>query len=198
VSLFLPLLAKLGFDRLIVEAHYPGSEMVLGPPALLSLLALKLLDKERRIHIGDFNFDEALGLFAGLNILPKKSFATDYSYRTGRDQQQTLLQGWVRALAPVMFPDASGFALDFHPIPYRGDPSGLDRHYLPRRGVARPSVLTFFALEQKSRCLCYSNVDLTCPTGVAHARGRCRHTPAGRVLDRLRQEEGDVVAPISA
>jgi hypothetical protein len=54
--------------------------MVPAPSALLSLLALKLLDKERRSHIDDFNCDEALGLFAGLNILPKKSFATDYSY----------------------------------------------------------------------------------------------------------------------
>jgi hypothetical protein len=161
IFLFLPLLAKLGFDRLVVEARYPGSEMVPAPAALLSLLTLKLLDKERRSHIGDFSFDEALGLFAGLNILPKKSFAADSSYRTGRDQQQTLLQGWIRALAPVMFPEASGFSLDFHPIPYRGDPSGLDRHYLPRRGVAGPSVLCFFALEQKSRCLCYSNADLT-------------------------------------
>ena len=134
--------------------------MVPAPSALLSLLSLKLLDKERRSHINDFNFDEALGLFAGLNILPKKTFATDYSYRTHRDQQRTLLQGWVKALAPVMFPDASGFSLDFHPIPYRGDPSGLDRHYLPRRGIAGSSVLTFFALEQKSRCLCYSNANL--------------------------------------
>ena len=161
VFLFLPLLAKLGFDRLVTAAEYPGSEMVPAPAAVLSLLTLKLLDKERRSHISDFDFDEALGLFAGLNVLPKKSFATDYSYRCGRDQQRSLLQGWVRALAPVMFPDASGFSLDFHPIPYRGEPTGLDRHYLPRRGVASPSVLTFFALEQKSRCLCYSNADLT-------------------------------------
>ena len=161
IFLFLPLLAKLGFDRLVTAAEYPGSEMVPAPAAVLSLLTLKLLDKERRSHISDFDFDEALGLFAGLNVLPKKSFATDYSYRCGRDQQRSLLQGWVRALAPVMFPDASGFSLDFHPIPYRGEPTGLDRHYLPRRGVAGPSVLTFFALEQKSRCLCYSNADLT-------------------------------------
>jgi hypothetical protein len=40
------------------------------------LLALKLLDKERRSHIDDFNFDQALGLFAGLNILPKKNQLT--------------------------------------------------------------------------------------------------------------------------
>jgi hypothetical protein len=160
VFLFLPLLAKLAFDRLVTDARYPSSKMVPAISALLSILSLKLLDKERRSHIGDFNFDEALGLFAGLNILPKKTFATDYSYRTQRQQQATLLQGWVKALAPVMFPDASGFSLDFHPIPYRGEPSGLDRHYLPRRGVAGPSVLSFFALEQQSRCLCYSNANL--------------------------------------
>jgi hypothetical protein len=141
-------------------AGYPGSEMVPAPSALLSLLALKLLDKERRSHIDDFNTDEALGLFAGLNILPKKSFATAYSYRAGRDQQLGLMQGWVKALAPLMFPEAEGFSLDFHPIPYRGDPAGLDRHYLPRRGKAGPSVLTFFALEQKGRCLCYANANL--------------------------------------
>jgi len=161
IFLFVPLLSRLGFDRLVTEAQYPGSEMVPAPSALLSLLALKLLDKERRSHIDDFNCDEALGLFAGLNVRPKKSFATDYSYRVGRDQQLGLLQGWVKALAPVMFPEPEGFALDFHPIPYRGEAAGLDRHYLPRRGKAGPSVLTFFALEQSSRCLCSANANLT-------------------------------------
>ena len=154
-------MARLGFDRLVTEAGYPGSGMVPAPSALLSLLALKLLDKERRSHIDDFNTDEVLGLFAGLNVLPKKSFATAYSYRAVRDQQRGLLQGWVKALAPVLFPEPDGFSLDFHPIPFRGDPAALDRHYLPLQGKAGPSVLTFFALEQDSRCLCYSNANLT-------------------------------------
>jgi hypothetical protein len=79
VFLFLPLLARLQFDQIVSQANYPGSQMVPAVAALLSLLALKLLDKERRSHINDFNFDEALGFFAGLNILPKKSFVTDYS-----------------------------------------------------------------------------------------------------------------------
>jgi hypothetical protein len=161
VFLFLPLLARLRLDRIVDQAGYPGSKMVPASSAILSLLVLKLLDKERHSHMDDFNFDPALGLFAGLNILPKKSFATDYSYRTGREHQQTLLQGWVQGLWPVMFPEANAFSLDFHPIPYRGEPSGLERHYLPRRGIAGPSVLSFFALEQKSRCLCYSNANLT-------------------------------------
>jgi hypothetical protein len=161
VFLFLPLLARLGFQRLISDADYPGSQMIPSASALLSLLVLKLLDKERRSHIDDFNFDEALGLFAGLNILPKKSFITDYSYRTTRDHQCGLLRGWVKALAPLLFPEAKSFSLDFHPIPFRGEPSALENHYLPRRGKAGPSVLTFFALEQESRCLCYANANVT-------------------------------------
>jgi len=161
IFLFLPLLAKLGFDRLVRQADYPGSRMVPAISALLSLLALKLLDKERKSHINDFNFDEALGLFAGLNVPPKKSFATDYSYRTGRSQQQQLLGGWVEALSPLLFPQADTFSLDFHPIPYRGDEAELENHYIAKRGKAGPSVLTFFAQEQQSEVLCYANANLT-------------------------------------
>lgn len=158
--LFLPLLVRLRFDDIVRAAGYPGSRMVPAPSALLSLLALKLLDKERRSHIDDFNCEEALGLFAGLNILPKKSFATDYSYRTQRLHQQQLLSGWVQALAPVRFPTGSAFSLDFHPIPFRGEPSGLDNHFLPRRGKAGPSILTRFAQEHESRVLCDANANL--------------------------------------
>jgi hypothetical protein len=161
IFLFLPLLARVRFDQLAADAGYPGTEMIPAFSSLLSLLVLKLLDKERRSHIDDFNFDEAMGLFAGLNILPKKSFATEYSYRTTRNLQEHLLAGWVKALSHILFPDAGTFSLDFHPIPFRGDPSGLERHYLPRRGKAGPSVLTFFALEHDSRCLCYSNANIT-------------------------------------
>lgn len=161
IFLFLPLLAQLRFGRLVTKADYPGTPMVPAANALMSLLALKLLDKERLSHIDDFNCDEALGLFAGLNILPKKSFATDYSYRTTRTQQQELLKGWVKELAPLLFPEADSFSLDFHAIGHRGEDTNLENHYQPMRGKAGPSVLTFFAMEQKSRVFCYSNANLT-------------------------------------
>jgi len=170
IFLFLPLLASMGFQRLVHQAGYPGSCMIPAASAMLSLLALKLLDKERRSHINDFNFDEALGLFAGLNILPKKSFVTDYSYRTQRHHQEQLLAGWVSHLAPLLFPETEAFCLDFHAIPYRGDPAALDKHYIPIRGKAGPSVLAFFAQEQKSRVLCYANANLT------------RHDQAGELM----------------
>ena len=159
--LFLPLLARLGFDKLVHMAGYPGSNMVPANAALLSMLTLKLLDKERRSHIDDFNFDEAAGLFAGLNILPKKSFITDYSYRTDRNQQQQLLAGWIKQLSPVLLPDANAFSLDFHPIPYRGEQAVLENHYIPCRGQAGPSVQSFFAQDHENQVFCYANANLT-------------------------------------
>src|SRR5207245_8786111 len=128
-----------------------GSTMVPATSALLSLLVLKLLDKERRSHINDFNFDEAVGLFAGLNVPPKKSYATDYSYRTVRDHQQKLLSGWIGAVAPVLFPQANTFSLDFHPIPFRVDATGLHQRYLSNRGKTGISVLSLFAQENLSQ-----------------------------------------------
>lgn len=159
--LFLPLLAELGFDTLVHQAGYPGSKMVPADAALLSLLVLKLLRKERLSHIDDYNLDEALGLFAGLNVLPKKTFATDYSYRTGRKHQERLLGGWVKKLLPLLLPEAKAFSLDFHPIPYRGEEAVLENHYLPCRGQAGPSIQTFFAQEHENQVFCYANANLT-------------------------------------
>ena len=157
IFVFWPLLAQLGFGELVEQAGYPGSGMVPATSALLSLLALKLIDKERRSHISDFDFDEALGLFAGLNILPKATFTTDYSYRTIRENQQRLLAGWISKLLPRLDPRPDAFSLDFHPIPHRGEDNGLENHHVPMRGKAVPSILTFFAQAVRSRLLCYSD-----------------------------------------
>jgi hypothetical protein len=135
--------------------------MVPAARALLGLLALKVLDKGRRSHISDCSCDAALGLFAGLNILPKTAFATEYSYRTQRDHQERLLSSGIAALAPRLFPDGNDFSLDFHAIPFRGDPTALDAHDLPCHSKAGPRVLGFFAQEQESRVLCYANANLT-------------------------------------
>ena len=165
VFLFLPLLAQLGFDQLVEQAGYPGTKMVPAANALMSLLVLKLLDKERLSHIDDFNCDEALGLFAGLNILPKKSFATDYSYRTVRASRKTSPGMGDKAVPSFVPREADSFSLDFHAIGHRGEETDLENHYQPlRHGQAGPSVLTFLRDGAKSRVLCYANANLTpCP-----------------------------------
>jgi hypothetical protein len=159
--LFLPLLTRLGCKRLVERAAYPGSDMIPAASALLSPLALKLVDKERRSHVNDLNFDAAAGLFAGLNTLPKKSFLSEYSYRGSRENQRRLLLNWIAGLWGLLFPQADTFSLDFHPIPHRGEDPALERHQVSTQGRARPSVLSSFALEQDSRTLCYANANLS-------------------------------------
>lgn len=79
IFLFLPLLAKLQFDKFVQSADYPGTRMVPADAALLSLLALKLLDKERRSHIDDFNFDD------GCTSIPSscRTLIMNYARRNG-------------------------------------------------------------------------------------------------------------------
>jgi hypothetical protein len=48
----------------------------------LALLSLKLTGTRRVSHVDDhLLIDPAAALFAGLNVLPKKTVLTDYSYR---------------------------------------------------------------------------------------------------------------------
>src|SRR5205823_9358283 len=79
--LFLPTLAALPFDRILGEADLPGSEMVPAGHALRSLLALKLFGTARQSHVMSAVLDEGLALFAGLNVIPKRSFLAEYSGR---------------------------------------------------------------------------------------------------------------------
>jgi transposase len=161
VFLFVPFLLQAGIDSIVAQAQMAGTKMI--PPLgyVLSLLALKLLDKERKSHITDWNFDEALGWFAGLNVMPKTTATADYSYRLVDRQHNRLLTHWVRATYPLLCPDgAKTFALDFHAIPHRGEATGLENHYVPMRGKAVASVLSCFARAVDSPMLCFAQADI--------------------------------------
>jgi transposase len=161
VFLLVPFLLQAGLGGLVEQARMAGTKMIPAVSYVLSLLALKLLDKERKSHITDWNFDEALGWFAGLNVLPKTTAATDYVYRLVDGAPNRLLAHWVRAVYPILCPEgATAFALDFHAIPHRGEDAGLENHYVPMRGKAVPSILTCFARAVDAPMLCYADADV--------------------------------------
>ena len=161
VFLFVPFLLEAGIDAIVEQAKMAGTKMIPAAGYVRSLLALKLLDKERKSHISDWNFDEALGWFAGLNVPPKTTAAADYSYRLVDRQHNRLLAQWVRATYPILCPDgASTFAFDFHSIAHRGEKTGLENHYVPMRGKAIQSVLTCFARATDSPMLCFAQADI--------------------------------------
>jgi hypothetical protein len=72
--LFLPWLKSAGLDKLLAQAGFPGSKMVPAACAVRSLLALKLFGNARHSHVMSSVLDEGLALFAGLNVVPKRSF----------------------------------------------------------------------------------------------------------------------------
>ncbi len=155
-----PLLAKLGLDRLAVEAALPGTKAVPAAQALLSALAMKLTSIERKSHVMDLVFDRGLALFAGLNVIPKATFLGQYSDRLGRSTSVRLLRGWLDHLRDHLAISGESFNLDFHAVPFFGEDDFVERHYLPRRSHRDKAVLTFIAQEADSDVLVYANADL--------------------------------------
>ena len=75
-------LVALDLPGLIEAAGWPSTSQLYAVHSVLSLLALKLSGRRRRSHVQDVVHDPALGLFAGLNVLPKTWHLTTYCYRT--------------------------------------------------------------------------------------------------------------------
>jgi transposase len=156
--LFLPLLLDLDLPRAVTLAGLPGSEPIPPLQALLALLAPKLLGKRRVSHISDLCCDEGAGLFAGLNVLPKVTYATDYSYKTERAMTERLVAA-VIAKVPLGEPPLS-FNLDFHAIPFRGAEPDLENHWVAMRNRAGPAVMAFVAQAAGRRVLCYATANV--------------------------------------
>ena len=156
--LFLPLLLDLDLPQAVTAAGLPGSEQIPPLQALLALLAPKLLGKRRVSHISDLCHDEGAGLFAGLNVLPKTTYATDYSYKTERAMTERLIAA-VIAKTPLGDPPLS-FNLDFHAIPFRGAEPDLENHWVPMRNRALPAVMAFVAQAAGRRVICYATANL--------------------------------------
>ena len=89
--LFVPQLLALDLPDAVRQAGLPGSEAIPPLHAFLALLLPKLLGHRRISHISDLCADEGAGLWAGLNVLPKTTYATDYSYRTDRTMHERLI-----------------------------------------------------------------------------------------------------------
>ena len=158
--LFLPDLVRLAVKDLASAARLPGSTMIPPAQALLATLALKLWSIERKSHVMALVADPGLGLFCGLNAIPKKSYLSEYSSRLDHARTTDLLAAWHRAVAKESLFAGDSFNLDFHSVPYYGEDPQIERHYVSARSRRQPSVLAFLAQDAQGRAFCYSNADL--------------------------------------
>src|SRR5262245_32777315 len=158
--LFLPILATLPFDRLIKRAGLPGSQMVPAGCAVRSLLALKLFGNARHSHVMSYVLDEGLALFAGLNVIPKRSFLTEYSCRLDPGCYPGWMRRWFDALSSAGLSRGTSFDLDFHTIPYHGDDALVEKHYVSKRSRRQKGMLAFLARDAEKRVFCYARADI--------------------------------------
>ncbi len=91
---FLPYLVSADLDAILARCGFPGSKMIPAGCAMRSLLALKLFGSARQSHVMSSVFDEGLALFAGLNVIPKRSFLTEYSCRINPACYPALMRDW--------------------------------------------------------------------------------------------------------
>jgi hypothetical protein len=140
--LFLPALAAMSFDRVIGKCDLPGTQMVPAAEAMRSLLALKLFGTQRHTHVMSAVLDEGLALFAGLNVIPKRSFLTEYSCRINRACYPKLMRHWFNAMSGLGLEHGSSFDLDFHTIPFHGEDALVEKHYISKRSRRQKGILS--------------------------------------------------------
>jgi len=159
--LFVPLMRSLDLEAVARQAHLPGSGMIPAPQALRSLLALKLVGKERKSHVMDLVFDQGLALFAGLNVIPKRSYLAAYSSGLGQRTNTRLMETWSEHIAQAGLPRGDSLDLDFHTVPANTQAEPLEKHYVSSRSRSQKGVLVFLARDATERVLCYANAGLT-------------------------------------
>ncbi len=157
---FVPLMRDLDVARLAQQARLPGSQMIPAEQALRSLLAFKLIGKERKSHVMSLVFDEGLALFAGLNVIPKRSYLAAYSSRLGRRANVRLMETWFEHVQGLGLQRSGSLDLDFHTVPANTAMEPLQSHYIPKRSHSQQGVLVFLARDAEERVLCYANAGL--------------------------------------
>jgi hypothetical protein len=158
--LFVPYLAAIPFDDLLEEAGLPGSRKIPAAQAMRALLALKLFGNARPSHVMSYVFDEGLALFAGLNVMPKRAFLTEYSCRIDPECYPVLMRLWHDAVSPLGLTYGTSFDLDFHTIPFHGEDALVQKHYVSKRSRRQKGMLAFLAHDAATRVLCYANGQL--------------------------------------
>jgi transposase len=160
VFLFAPFLEKLNIKKVIQSAGLPGTKVIGAMSYFLSFLALKLIGTERYAHMSDHAFDSGLGLFAGLNVLPKCTAMSTYSYALDELHLLRLQRAFVKEAQKLGLYDKNIINLDFHTIPHFGDESVLQEHWAGARNKRMKGALTLFAQDAASKLILYTASDI--------------------------------------
>ncbi len=188
--LFVPFLAQVPLPAILKTAGFPGTRMVPAEHAVRALLALKLFGARRHSHVMAEVLDEGLALFAGLNVIPKRSFLTEYSCRIDPQSYPRLMQAWFDAVGRLGLGRGVSFDLDFHTIPFHGEDALVEKHYVSKRSRRQKGILAFLARDAGTRVFCYANAQVRKDTQIDEVlrfvdfwKQRTGHDPEELIFD---------------
>jgi DNA-binding transcriptional MerR regulator len=156
---FIPYILRYGIDRLIKKSQYPETKSIPVLNSILSFLALKLSNIRRYSADDVWCVDRGLGLFAGLNVLPKTAWFSSYSHRVTREMNLHFL----RSLHKIWHKNhllSNTANVDFVAVPYWGDDAHLENHWSGTRHQALPSILAALAHDPDKGIITYGDTDI--------------------------------------
>ena len=159
--LFVPLLSRVDLGRVAATSRLPGSRMIPAEQAVRSLLALKLIGAERKSHVMDLVMDQAIAVFAGLNVVPKRSYLAAYSSRIDHRASLRFMDLWLDQVEEAGLPHGTSFDLDFHSVPANSAEEPLEKHYVSSRSRSQKGILVFLARDAEQRVLRYAKAGVT-------------------------------------
>lgn len=155
VLTFLPLIENLGVIKAIKSSGFPSTSQLSDVQLILSFLALKLIGSKRWSHDDKWNLDRALGLFAGLNVLPKATTLSTYSYSITREHNIKFLSQLSK-----IFNYSGEFNLDFKTIPHWGDESVLEKNWSGAKNKIIKSILALIVQDPNTGMISYTDATI--------------------------------------
>ncbi len=159
VLCLLPYIKKYGISEAISKSSYPQTKTIPRLNSILSFIALKASNIRRYSSDDRWCMDRGLGLFAGLNVLPKAAWFTSYSHRVTPDMNLRFLKSLHKIwLKNDLMGDTSN--LDFTTIPYWGDDNHLENNWSGKRAKAMASMLAILAHDPDTGIINYGHTNV--------------------------------------
>ena len=162
VFFFIPYILESGLLDVVKKLPLPESGVIGATQACLSMLLFKLIGGERLSQIHAFDHEPGLGLFAGLNILPKATYMSTYSCRCSEqmvlDLQSEIISHFLRVY-PKMY-SSNTINLDFHSIPHFGEESEMEKVWCGAKGKSMKGANSIIAHDSGSNAIMYTRADI--------------------------------------
>jgi hypothetical protein len=159
LMIFQIVIRKYKIDELILNSEFPETGGISRLSSIMAILAIKLTHRKRYSRDETWCFDYGMGLFAGLNVLPKAAWLSNYASSVTYDQCIDFLIKFQKLLKDNnLLTDTIN--LDFTAIPFFGDEKHLENNWSGKYGRSLTSFQALIVQDAGNKFITYSDATL--------------------------------------